>query len=69
MITRYIRPEMGQIWSEENKYKTWWKVELEVCRVQHERGLIPTETFREIESGRLSRSNVFWRLKNKLNMM
>ncbi len=50
MITRYIRPEMGQIWSEENKYKTWWKVELEVCRVQHERGLIPTEAFREIES-------------------
>lgn len=50
MITRYTRPEMGQIWSEENKYKTWWKVELEVCRVQHERGLIPTEAFNEIES-------------------
>jgi len=50
MITRYTRPEMGQIWSEENKYKTWWKVELEVCRVQHERGLIPMEAFNEIES-------------------
>ncbi len=41
---------MGKIWSEDNKYRTWWKVELEVCRVQHERGLIPTDSFREIES-------------------
>ena len=50
MIARYTRPEMGQIWSDENKYATWWKVELEVCRVQHQRGLIPDEAFREIES-------------------
>jgi len=50
MITRYTRPEMGRIWSEENKYATWWKVELEVCRVQHQRGLIPAESLHEIES-------------------
>ena len=28
MITRYTRPEMGRIWSEENKYKQWLEVEL-----------------------------------------
>ena len=28
MIERYTRPEMGRIWSEENKYKQWLEVEL-----------------------------------------
>ena len=28
MIERYTRPEMGRIWSEENKYRQWLEVEL-----------------------------------------
>jgi len=50
MIERYTRPAMGRIWSEENKLATWWRVELEVCRVQNERGIIPDEALQEIES-------------------
>ena len=28
MIARYTRPAMGRIWSEENKFRTWLKVEI-----------------------------------------
>ena len=28
MIARYTRPEMGRIWSDENKFRTWLEVEL-----------------------------------------
>ncbi len=48
MIARYTRPEMGRIWSDENKYRYWWKVEREVCKVQYERGLIPEENWQAI---------------------
>ena len=27
MIERYSRPEMANIWSEENKYRAWLEVE------------------------------------------
>ncbi len=49
MIDRYTLPEMGRIWSLQNKFRTWWLVELEVCRVQCERGVIPQEDFKTIE--------------------
>ncbi len=41
MIERYTTPEMGELWSDEHKYRTWLKVELAVCEVQTERGVIP----------------------------
>ena len=28
MINRYSRPEMANIWSEENKYRAWLEVEI-----------------------------------------
>jgi len=50
MITRYTRPAMGAIWSDANKYRLWWQVELEVCRVQSARGLIPAAALANIEA-------------------
>ncbi|MGC4054666.1 MAG: hypothetical protein QM757_37935 [Paludibaculum sp.] len=44
MIQRYTRPEMGRIWSDENKYAQWLAVELANCDVQAERGHIPVES-------------------------
>ncbi len=41
MIERYTRAEMGQIWSERRKFETWLEVELAVCEVLAERGVIP----------------------------
>ena len=49
MIERYSRPAMSQVWSEENKFKSWLKVELAVCEVFAERGEIPTDEWREIK--------------------
>jgi adenylosuccinate lyase len=48
MIERYTRPEMGGIWTLENKYQTWLDVELAVCGAWAEMGRIPKEALREI---------------------
>jgi len=48
MIERYTRPEMAAIWSEAGKYERWLAVELAVCEVHAERGVIPAEALREI---------------------
>ena len=41
MIERYTRPEMGRLWSDENKFRAWLEVELAVCEVLTRQGLIP----------------------------
>lgn len=38
MIPRYTRPEMGHIWSNENKFATWMEIELSACEAQAELG-------------------------------
>lgn len=43
MIERYTLPEMGQLWSEENKYRIWLKVELAAVAAQAELGYIPRD--------------------------
>jgi adenylosuccinate lyase len=43
MIARYTRPEMGRIWSEENKYKQWLEVELAASEALAELGEVPSE--------------------------
>ena len=48
MIARYTRPEMGRIWSEENKFRTWLEVELAATEVLAEAGLVPQSAARAI---------------------
>ena len=43
MIDRYTRPEMGAIWTEENKFKAWLEVEILACEAWAEIGIIPKE--------------------------
>lgn len=43
MIERYTRPEMGSIWTEENKFKAWLEVEILACEAWAELGVIPKE--------------------------
>ncbi|HWL25121.1 MAG TPA: adenylosuccinate lyase [Ureibacillus sp.] len=43
MIERYTRPEMGAIWTEENKFKAWLEVEILACEAWAELGAIPKE--------------------------
>jgi adenylosuccinate lyase len=48
MIPRYTRKEMGDIWSDENKYAIWLEIEILTCEAQAELGLIPAETAKTI---------------------
>jgi len=41
VIERYSRPEMAQLWSDENKFRTWLKVEILACEAMAEIGAIP----------------------------
>ena len=43
MIPRYSRPEMAGIWSDENRFGTWLKVEVAATEVLTERGIVPRE--------------------------
>ncbi|MBB6454888.1 adenylosuccinate lyase [Salirhabdus euzebyi] len=43
MIERYTRPEMGAIWTEENKWNAWLEVEILACEAWSELGIIPKE--------------------------
>lgn len=43
MIERYTRPEMGAIWTDENKYKAWLEVEILACEAWSELGYIPSD--------------------------
>ncbi|MBI1955589.1 MAG: adenylosuccinate lyase [Acidobacteria bacterium] len=48
MISRYTRPEMGAIWTEENKFRAWLEVEIVTAEVLAERGEVPAEAARAI---------------------
>ena len=48
MIDRYSLPEISKIWSLENKYNTWLKVELAVCTAYNKIGKIPDDSYENI---------------------
>ncbi|MCH6560364.1 adenylosuccinate lyase, partial [candidate division KSB1 bacterium] len=59
MIERYSRPEMAEIWSDQNKFATWLKVELLACEALAELGEIPKEAVVNIkEKANFDRSRV-----------
>jgi len=49
MIARYTLPEMGGLWTEENKFKTWLEVEIEAARAMAKYKIIPMAAFKAIE--------------------
>ncbi|QUV84671.1 adenylosuccinate lyase [Chloracidobacterium aggregatum] len=50
MIPRYALPEMTALWSDERRFATWLDIELAVCEVQAELGLIPAEAAADIRA-------------------
>ena len=48
MIERYSRPEMRALWTDEARYGFWLRVELAVCEVLAERGVIPAASLEAI---------------------
>ncbi len=48
MIPRYTRPEMGRIWSDENRFRTWLEVEVAATETLAEAGLVPKDAAQAI---------------------
>ena len=48
MIPRYTRPDMGRIWSEENRFRNWLAVEVAATETLAEAGLVPKEAAKAI---------------------
>ena len=48
MILRYTRPDMGRIWSEENRFRTWLTVEVAATETLAQAGLVPKSAARAI---------------------
>src|SRR5262252_2564566 len=46
MIARYTRPEMGRIWSDQNKFAQWLEVELAASEALAESGEVPSDAAR-----------------------
>jgi len=55
VIARYTRPEMGAIWSDENKYRCWLTVEQAASDTLAKAGIVPKEAAKAIrEKGNFS---------------
>jgi adenylosuccinate lyase len=50
MIPRYSRPEMARIWSDENRFATWLKVEIAATEALADAGVVPREALSAIKS-------------------
>lgn len=48
MIDRYTRPEMGNIWTLDNRFRAWLEVEIAVCEAWHHLGVIDGESMKTI---------------------
>ncbi|EUJ31692.1 adenylosuccinate lyase [Listeria cornellensis] len=48
MIERYMREEMGNIWTEQNRFQAWLEVEILACEAWAELGEIPKEDVAKI---------------------
>ncbi len=48
MISRYTRPQMGNIFTDNNRYSIWLDIELLACEAQAELGAIPHEAVKII---------------------
>ena len=53
MIDRYSRPKMKKVWSDENKYQKWLKVEIAVCQAWTDEGVIPSEDMEKLRHAQI----------------
>ncbi|HKX63020.1 MAG TPA: lyase family protein, partial [Verrucomicrobiae bacterium] len=51
MITRYSRPEMRAIWTDENKLKIWLQIELLASEALVREGIVPQRDYDRIKAG------------------
>src|SRR5208283_4294418 len=51
MITRYSRPEMRAIWTDENKLSLWLQIELLASEALAKEGVVPVKDLAKIKAG------------------
>jgi adenylosuccinate lyase len=49
MIPRYTRPAMAAIWTDENKFSVWLKIEVLACEALHRLGQVPAADLKRIQ--------------------
>lgn len=50
MIDRYTHPEMGNIWTLENEFRTMLKVEILACEAMNKLGIVPDKALKDIQT-------------------
>ena len=50
MIDRYTHPEMGNIWTLENEFRTMLKVEILACEAMNKLGIVPDNALKDIQT-------------------
>jgi len=50
MIERYTNPEMGVVWTEDNKFRKWLDVEIAICEAWAKLGKIPAPALKRIKT-------------------
>lgn len=50
MITRYTRPEMGELWTQEARFECLLKVELAVAHAQSKLKIIPEKAYKDLKA-------------------
>ncbi|HET7817174.1 MAG TPA: adenylosuccinate lyase [Sphingomicrobium sp.] len=50
MVPRYSRPEMTAIWSPENRFRIWWRIEVFAAEAMGKVGMIPAEDAAKIRN-------------------
>src|SRR5271156_4848417 len=68
LIARYTRPEMGRVWSEENRFQKWLEVELAASETLAEAGIVPREAPRNYASAPAWMSGASTKSKPKFAM-
>ncbi|MQG37797.1 MAG: adenylosuccinate lyase [SAR202 cluster bacterium] len=56
MIPRYSRPEMNAIWTEDNSFDLWLKVEIAASEAWTEQGVVPQQDMVKIRDAKFDRS-------------
>ena len=49
MIPRYTAPEIGGIWTDENRFRIWLRIEVLACEAMHKLGLVPAADLKRIQ--------------------
>jgi adenylosuccinate lyase len=53
LIPRYTRPEMGRIWSDENRFQRWLDVEVAASETLAEMGVVPAEAAKSLRAAHI----------------